>query len=143
MPHDAYLSIERTRAGRALQALISLWALRALPGEADIVRRQGLEFVNIPIEFGNPTTADFESFVEGHAALPSIPQGERAQAEVRRQSRVNMRASTMIFLYRAIIDRESPEQAYEAVARVWLPGGPWKRLLVSELREAGIAFEPY
>ena len=31
----------------------------------------------------------------------------------------------------------------ESVARVWSPDGPWKRLLVSQLRKAGIEFEPY
>ena len=32
-------SIERTRTGRALQALISFWALRALPAQAAHVKR--------------------------------------------------------------------------------------------------------
>jgi hypothetical protein len=56
---------------------------------------------------------------------------------------VNMRASTMTFLYRVIKAHEPPEQAYQSVARVWSPEGPWKRLLVSQLQKAGIAFEPY
>ncbi len=107
----------------------------AVPGEADIVRRQGLEFVHIPIEFGNPTAADFESFVEAMRRL--------RERKVLVHCQVNMRASTLTFLYRAIIGREPPEQAYEAVAKVWSPGGPWRRLLVAELRKAGIAFEPY
>ena len=35
----------------------------AIADEAAIVRKQGLDFVNIPIPFGKPTEADFESFV--------------------------------------------------------------------------------
>jgi hypothetical protein len=54
-----------------------------------------------------------------------------------------MRASSMTFLYRVIVGREAPEQAYEPVARVWSPRGPWKKLLIAQLRKAGIAFEPY
>jgi protein tyrosine phosphatase (PTP) superfamily phosphohydrolase (DUF442 family) len=107
----------------------------AIPDEADIVRRQGLEFVNIPIRFGEPTEADFEEFVEA--------MNRFRDRKVLVHCQVNMRASTMTFLYRVIVGHEPPEQAYQSVARIWSPEGPWKRLLASQLRKAGIAFEPY
>lgn len=107
----------------------------AVADEADIVRRQGLEFINIPIPFGQPTEADFEQFADAMARL----QGGKVLVHCQ----VNMRASSMTFLYRVIKAREAPEQAYQAVARVWSPDGTWKRLIVSQLRKAGIAFEPY
>lgn len=107
----------------------------AVPGEAELVRRQGLEFVNIPIAFGRPTEADFEAFV---AAMDRL-RGRKVLVHCQ----VNMRASTMTFLYRVIVGREAPEQAYAAVAQVWSPEGPWKRLLVAQLQKAGIVFEPY
>jgi len=107
----------------------------AVPGEADIVRRQGMEFINIPIDFRNPTTADFDAFV---AAMNRL--GDR---KVLVHCQVNMRASAMTFLYRVIVAGEKPEPAYESVARVWSPQGPWKRFIVTQLRKAGIDFEPY
>lgn len=107
----------------------------AIPNESDIVRRQGLEFVNIPIAFGEPSEADFEQFVEAMNRF-----GDR---KVLVHCQVNMRASTMTFLYRVIAGHEPAEQAYESVARVWSPRGPWKRLLISQLGKARIAFEPY
>jgi protein tyrosine phosphatase (PTP) superfamily phosphohydrolase (DUF442 family) len=107
----------------------------AVAGEEDIVRRQGLAFINIPIPFGQPSEADFEQFVEAMARL----QGQKVLVHCQ----VNMRASSMTFLYRVIKAQEAPEQAYQAVARVWSPDGAWKRLIVSQLRKAGIAFEPY
>jgi len=107
----------------------------AIASEADIVRRQGLEFINIPIRFGNPTEADFLSFV---AAMERLHD-----RKVLVHCQVNMRASSMTFLYRAIVLHEKPELAYESVARVWSPEGPWKSLLVSQLRKAGLQFEPY
>lgn len=107
----------------------------AIPNERNIVLRQGLEFVNIPITFGEPTDADFEQFVE---AMNRFRDGK-----VLVHCQANMRASSMTFLYRVIVGREPPEQAYESVARVWSPEGPWKRLLISQLRKARIAFEPY
>jgi protein tyrosine phosphatase (PTP) superfamily phosphohydrolase (DUF442 family) len=107
----------------------------AVPGEAEIVRRQGLEFVNIPIQFGEPTEADFEQFVE--------TMNRFHDRKVLVHCQINMRASTMTFLYRVIARHEPPEQAYQSVARVWSPEGPWKKLVVAQLRKAGIAFEPY
>lgn len=107
----------------------------AVPDEAEIVRRQGLEFVNIPIRFGDPTEADFRAFVDAMNRL--------RDRRVLVHCQVNMRASSMTFLYRVIVDRESPEHAYEAVAQIWSPQGPWKQLLQSQLRQAGIAFDPY
>ena len=107
----------------------------AVPGEAKIVRKQGLEFINIPIKFGNPTEADFNSFI---AAMNGL-----RERKVLVHCQVNMRASSMTFLYRVVVGHETPEQAYESVARVWSPKGPWKGLLVSQLRKAGIQFEPY
>jgi protein tyrosine phosphatase (PTP) superfamily phosphohydrolase (DUF442 family) len=105
----------------------------AVRGEADIVRKQGLEFVNIPIQFGNPTEADFNAFV---AAMNRFQN-----RKVLVHCQVNMRASSMTFLYRVIVGHEKPDQAYESVSRVWVPEGPWKTLLMSQLRKAGIPFE--
>ncbi len=107
----------------------------AVPGEADIIRQQGMEFINIPIKFGKPTEADFQAFVEA--------MNKFHDRKVLVHCQVNMRASSMTFLYRVVVDHEGPEQAYESVARVWSPEGPWKELLTLQLRKAGIAFEPY
>lgn len=107
----------------------------AVAGEAEIVRGQGLEYIQIPIDFGRPAASDVEAFA---AAMQRL--GER---KVLVHCQVNMRASSMVFLYRATVRREEPDRAYEAVARVWSPRGPWKALIVSELRKAGVAFEPY
>jgi protein tyrosine phosphatase (PTP) superfamily phosphohydrolase (DUF442 family) len=107
----------------------------AVPAEADLVRKQGMEFVNIPIPFNKPTSADFQAFVSAMRKFSG--------RKVLVHCQVNMRASSMTFLYRVVSQGEKPEQAYESVAKVWSPQGPWKDLLVAELRNAGIAFEPY
>ena len=107
----------------------------AVRGEDEIVRRQGLEFVNIPVNFGNPTEADFRAFVEALNRL--------RDRKVLVHCEVNMRASTMTFLYRVSVDHDDPEEAYKSVARVWSPHGVWKALMVSQLRKAGVAFDPY
>ena len=81
--------------------------------EAEIVRAQGLEFVSIPIVFNHPTGADFARFAE---AMRRLEHGK-----ILVHCQINQRASTMTFLYRTIVGGEPPEQAYDAVARVWSP----------------------
>lgn len=107
----------------------------AVAGEAEIVRAQGLEFINIPIPFGNPTAADVDAFFATMKRLPG--------KKVLVHCQVNMRASSMTFLYRTIVLREKPEIAYETVSKVWSPSGPWKKLIVDQLQAAGIHFDPY
>ncbi len=107
----------------------------AVPGEAGIVEKQGMAFVNIPIPFGNPTAADFAAFV---AAMNRFKD-----RKVLVHCQVNLRGSSMTFLYRVIVRHEEPEKAYESVAKVWSPEGVWKTFLVTQLRQAGIRFQPY
>ena len=56
---------------------------------------------------------------------------------------INMRASSMVFLYRAVVLKEDPQVAYDSVIRTWVPEGPWKRLIQDQLRMHKIAFEPF
>lgn len=107
----------------------------AVRDEPLIVTRQGLTFVNIPIRFDHPTEADFETFA---GVLKGL--GNR---KVLVHCQINLRASAMVFLYRAIVLREDPRLAYEAVTKVWQPEAAWRRLIEEQLRRHKIAFEPF
>ena len=105
----------------------------AVRDEHLIVARQGLTFVNIPVRFDNPTEEDFARFAAVLRAL-----GER---KVLVHCQVNMRASSMVFLYRTVHLKQEARGAYDAVTRIWVPHGPWKRLIDGQLAKNGIAFE--
>nr|WP_255429603.1 protein tyrosine phosphatase family protein [Ramlibacter albus] len=107
----------------------------AVADEHAILQKQGIEFVHVPIPFGSP---EEKHYLEVAGALTRL-----AGKKVLVHCQVNMRASTMMFLYRVIALHEPPERAYEAVARIWSPRGPWRELMVSQLRKHGVAFEPY
>ncbi len=107
----------------------------AVRDEPEIVQKQGLPFVNIPINFGKPTDSDFQEFV---AAMNRF-KGKKVLVHCQ----VNMRASSMTFLYRVVIEHQNPEKAYESVARIWSPEGPWMHFIAAELKQAGIPFQPY
>jgi len=105
----------------------------AVRDEHLIVARQGLIYVNIPIRFDDPTAEDFATFASVLRAL-----GER---KVLVHCQVNMRASSMVFLYRTIHLKQDARRAYDSVSRIWVPHGPWKRLIDTQLAKNGIAFE--
>lgn len=106
----------------------------AVADEARIVARQGLLFVNLPIPFDAPTVEHAQTVLD----LLRMLDDRRVLVHCQ----VNLRASTMVFLYRAIVRREDPAAAFEAVRQVWTPSGPWRRLMDEMLRRHGIRFEP-
>jgi len=103
--------------------------------EQNIVTRQGLTFINIPIKFENPTEADFEMFASVLSGL--------GMRKILVHCQINLRASAMVFLYRVINLKEEPRTAYEAVAGVWSPDARWRRLIEDQLRKHNAAFELY
>ena len=105
----------------------------AVRDEPLIVTRQGLTFVNIPIRFDNPTEADFDTFAGVLTGLEN--------RKVLVHCQINLRASSFVFLYRAIVLKEDPRIAYEAVTRIWQPDAAWRRLIEEQLRKHKIAFE--
>jgi protein tyrosine phosphatase (PTP) superfamily phosphohydrolase (DUF442 family) len=107
----------------------------AVRDEAFIVGRQGIAFVNLPIDFDHPNEADFRAFA---AVLSAF-----AERKVLVHCQVNLRASSLVFLYRSIVARDDPRSAYEAVSKVWVPEGPWKQLILDLLRKNAIAFDPF
>jgi len=107
----------------------------AIRDEPDLLAKQGIEFVHIPIPFNAPTVEHAESIA---AALERLKDKKTLV-----HCQVNMRASTMVFLYRATRLHENPSLAYESVSRVWEPSGPWKRLIQEQLSKYGIKFEPF
>ena len=134
-PNAGALAELRAQGFGAVIYLVAPNVSDAVRDEAYIVGRQGLVFVNLPIPFDGPTGQDFEVFA---AILRSLQD-----RKVLVHCQVNMRASTFVFLYRAIVAREDPHVAYESVSRVWTPDGPWKRLMQEQLRSHRIDFDPF
>jgi protein tyrosine phosphatase (PTP) superfamily phosphohydrolase (DUF442 family) len=105
----------------------------AVRDEPLIVARQGMSFINLPIRFDRPTEADFETF----AALLKALGGRKTLVHCQ----VNMRASTLVFLYRVIHLAQPPQTAYDAVTKIWVPQGPWRQLAADQLLKHKIDFE--
>ena len=132
-PSAATLAQLRSQGFEAVIYLAPPTVSDAVRDEPLIVAKQGLTFVNIPIAFDKPTTADVETFNSVLAAL-----GAR---KVLVHCQINLRASSMVFLYRTLVLKEEPRVAHEAMAKVWSPTGPWRSLIEGELRRHRIAYE--
>ncbi|MET0733650.1 MAG: protein tyrosine phosphatase family protein, partial [Casimicrobiaceae bacterium] len=76
----------------------------ALQDEPVILNRQSIAFVNIPIEFERPMEADYEVFTH-----QMKKPGDR---KLLVHCQANLRASSMVFLYRVIELKEDPHKAY-------------------------------
>jgi protein tyrosine phosphatase (PTP) superfamily phosphohydrolase (DUF442 family) len=107
----------------------------AVKDEPILVRRQGIEFIHIPIPFGAPSETHFE-------AVSTALQRLRGK-KVLVHCQVNMRASTMVFLFRVLHRKENPATAYDAVTQVWSPQGPWRDMAQGLLAKRRVAFELY
>lgn len=134
-PTPKSLASLRDEGFTAVIYLVPPGAPDAVANEPDLLREQGISYVNVPIAWERPSDADFDAFA---AAMQQV--GGR---KVLVHCQVNLRASTMTFLYRAVMQRESPDKAYDRVAAVWVPNPVWKRYATAQLARAGIAFEPY
>ena len=102
--------------------------------EGGILQAAGVDYVSIPVDWGNPTDDDFDRF---RAALAASAPG---RALVHCQ--LNMRASAFTFLYRVIEDGADPEAAWTRVTSVWIPDRQWRRFIDDTLQRHGQAFRP-
>jgi len=134
-PTPASLKHLRAEGFEAVVYLAPFSVPDAVADEPQILRGQDIEFVHVPIRFDAPTAADVQAV---GAALERL-KGRRTLVHCQ----VNMRASTMTFLYRVLQRGESPQAAWSDVTKVWVPRGPWQRLVNSELSRHGIEFDPF
>ncbi|MDN3922572.1 protein tyrosine phosphatase family protein [Roseateles violae] len=134
-PSAEWLATLKEQGYEAVLYLAPATVSDAVREEPQLVAAQGLIWRHIPIPFGAPTAAHYEEFVRQLAEL--------RERKLLVHCQVNMRASSLTFLYRVLVEGVDPHEAWEAVARVWTPQGPWRRLMLDQLRRRGIAFDPF
>jgi len=106
---------------RAVVNLAPHDAENSLANEAQIVTDLGLEYVHIPVDFRNPTAADFGKFVDTMNGL--------AGQETWVHCAANMRVSAFVYRYRREILLETEQAALADLHKVWEPFGVWRSFL--------------
>ena len=101
----------------------------SIAGEADLVRAQGVPYVNIPVDFARPTREDFERFSD----LVRANTGRNVFVHCQ----VNLRGSAFVFLYRVIHEGADLGDAMRKLTGVWIPDRTWKRFIEETLAANG------
>jgi protein tyrosine phosphatase (PTP) superfamily phosphohydrolase (DUF442 family) len=82
-------------------------------GQKKKLAEQGIEWINIPIEWDDPETVDFERFSEAMEA--------HQDDHVLVQCAANYRASAMTYLYRVVVEQVDEDEAEKDLYAVWNP----------------------
>jgi protein tyrosine phosphatase (PTP) superfamily phosphohydrolase (DUF442 family) len=106
----------------------------SIANEGELVASQGLAYLNIPVDWRQPTERDFQLF--------SDVLNSNRERQVWVHCQMNMRASVFVFLYRVIHDRQPLERAIGNVHAVWVPNEIWRDFMQSTLKHHHIAFDP-
>ena len=90
---------------------------KALPDEAGSVRRLGMTYIHIPVDFQNPTDQDFEKFCSVMEQLKDVPVHVHCIA--------NARVSAFFYRYRRDVLGIDEARARADMEEVWRPKGVW------------------
>lgn len=103
----------------------------SLENEDRIAKELGMEFVNIPVNWGSPTASDFNLFA-------SVMQSQ-SKKKTLVHCQANYRASAFSFLYRVIYDGIPIAVAKKDLNSVWTPNDVWTRLILEVLAQHEIS----
>ena len=94
---------------------------KALPDEAASVGQLGMTYIHIPVDFQNPTDADFTRFCTAMEQLKDVPVHVHCIA--------NYRVSAFFYRYRRDVLGMDEPQARAEMEQVWHPEGVWARFV--------------
>lgn len=105
----------------------------AIEAEDRVVKKLGMDYVHIPVDFENPTLEDFEDF----AAVINRDK----QVRTLLHCQFNLRGSTFSFLYRVIYAGVPIALAKQDLDAIWVPDKVWYRFIVDVLKQHGLSQE--
>jgi protein tyrosine phosphatase (PTP) superfamily phosphohydrolase (DUF442 family) len=120
--------------GLGIEAVINLalpTSSNALAGEAELVTRQGIAYLQIPVLWEKPEQHQLQQFF---GAL-SLFQDRKVWVHCAK----NMRVSAFIYLYRRLRRGETEEAASHPMREVWAPNETWQSFIDVALKARGSA----
>jgi protein tyrosine phosphatase (PTP) superfamily phosphohydrolase (DUF442 family) len=127
-PSAAQLRRLRARGYSAVINLAPSGSYGSIADEAAILADAGLAYVQIPVDWSNPTAADFARFIDALRA--------QRGGKVLVHCQMNLRASTFVFLSRVVHDGAEMEVAFDNVHAVWTPNETWTQVYSKHARSA-------
>lgn len=111
-----------------IKAVINLalpTSLNALHGEAELIARQGIAYVNIPVQWERPELRQLAQFFGTLRAFEGC--------NIWVHCAKNMRVSAFIYLYRKLCLAESEKVASHPLQEVWVPNEAWQAFIEDAL----------
>jgi protein tyrosine phosphatase (PTP) superfamily phosphohydrolase (DUF442 family) len=97
----------------------------AIPNEGELVAREGMTYVHMPVLFDNPKREDYDRFERVMNALTGTPVFVHCAA--------NMRVSAFMFLYRLRSGIANRRDAEASLRKIWDPDPTWRNFINSIL----------
>jgi [ribosomal protein S5]-alanine N-acetyltransferase len=98
----------------------------ALPNEARLCARYGLEYLTFPLDFESP---ELNTALEFFRAMRS-----RGKQRLFVHCAMNYRVSALIYAYRVAVMREPVSSARQGMLSIWQPSENWRRLMADAAR---------
>ena len=95
----------------------------ALVDEFTIARNLGLEYIQIPVIWTEPTLADFQAFVKIMAKY--------SDRKVFVHCAANKRVSAFLYLYRQLVEGVDQTMAHQDLVKIWIPNPIWQDFIDS------------
>ena len=99
----------------------------ALPAEDQIVKRLGMEYMQVPVDFSNPLPDDFYAFADS--------MQRNTDKKTLLHCQVNARATAFSFLYRVLFEDAPIAEAKADMNTVWQPNEVWRDFIFEVLAE--------
>lgn len=99
----------------------------ALPREAEFVTREGLSYVQIPVEWAQP---EYQQLLQFFAVLQAF-EGRRIWVHCA----MNLRVSVFIYLYRRLCLNHDEAAAAYPMREVWVPNAVWQTFIDQAVRQ--------
>ncbi|WP_282607785.1 protein tyrosine phosphatase family protein [Pelagibius sp. Alg239-R121] len=96
----------------------------ALADEAGTIVTLGMEYIYIPVEFGNPTDEDFAKFCD---AIESCPN-----TQIHVHCIYNARVTAFFYRYAKTGQGISEAEAHTLMDGIWKPGNDWAKFIGSQ-----------
>lgn len=120
-PNAAELELISQAGYKTILNLAPPNASNALPEEQAIATGLGMNYINIPVVWDNPTMADFNQFcdvMDNHKDKPIFVH-----------CAMNMRVSAFMYLYRHLKMGVPASEAYSAMKTIWEPNATWQQFI--------------
>jgi len=128
MPRPEHFSAIAKAGYRVVINLALPTSDNAMSNEGDLVAREGMTYLQIPVLFDRPQTEDYERFEKVMNALRGTPVFVHCAA--------NMRVSAFMFLYRLRSGAANRNEAEADLRRIWEPDPTWAGFINAHLPPA-------